>query len=140
MSSIDEITALEHAFIAATTTDEALAFMDGEGHVRYDYLSPLQMVGPEALRASFDLFFDNCLEAKGRFLSLHVEASDTVGVAFSNMHFTWKDAQGKPAQAAFRITHALRRKKSGADWKIFHSHVSFPMNPETGACDTQLLA
>lgn len=133
----EEITALEHAFIAATTTDQAMAFMD-EDHVRYDYVAPLQMVGGTALRASFDQFFDNCKEPKGRFLSLHVEADERIGVAHSLMHFTWKDPAGVAAEAAFRVTHCLHRKDG--QWKIFHTHVSFPMNPVTGMAEVNLEA
>lgn len=133
----EEITALEHAFIATTTTEQAMAFMD-EDHVRYDYVAPLQFVGGDALRKSFDMFFDSCKEPKGKFLSLHVEAGETVGVAHSLMHFTWKDLAGTPAEAAFRVTHALHKKQG--QWKIFHTHVSFPMNPATGMCETQLKA
>lgn len=133
--SKEQITALEHAFIAAATTDEVMAFMDDD-HVRYDYVAPLQMIGTDALRASFDQFFDNCREPKGRFMSLHVEADDLIGVAHSLMHFTWIDAAGSPAQAAFRVTHCLRKKNDC--WKIFHSHVSFPINPATGTVEMNL--
>ena len=136
MTPIEEIVALEHAFIAARTTEEALAFMEMDGHVRYDYDVPLQRVGAEALREAFSQFFDNCHEPKGSFLSLHVEANEGLGVAHSIMHFTWKNLVGEASEGTFRITHALRRK-AGA-WKIFHTHVSFPMNPATGMAETDL--
>ncbi|MGQ0618997.1 MAG: YybH family protein [Panacagrimonas sp.] len=133
----DEITALEHAFIATTTTEQVMAFMD-EDHVRYDYDMPLQRVGGAALRAAFDQFFDNCKEPVGRFLSLHVEANEGMGVAHSLMHFTWNDLAGKPSEGTFRVTHVLHKKN--AQWKIFHTHVSFPMNPATGRVETNLRA
>jgi ketosteroid isomerase-like protein len=137
MTGKDEITALEHAFIAASSTEEAMRYMEEDGHVRYDYDLPLQRLGAAPLRAAFDQFFDNCRNAKGRFLSLHVEAGDTVGVAHSVMHFTWNDLAGKAVEGTFRITHALRRR-GASPWKIYHSHVSFPMNPATGMVETNL--
>lgn len=137
--SKEQIAALEHAFIVATTTDEVMAFMDDD-HVRYDDVAPLQMTGPADPRASFDQFFDNCREPGGHFMSLQVEveADDRIGVAHSLMHFTWKDATGTPAEAAFRVTHCLRKK--GDHWKIYHSHVSFPINPATGMAEMNLNA
>lgn len=131
----DEITAIEHRFIAAASTAEAMAFMD-EDHVRYDYVAPLEMVGGAALRNSFDQFFDNCKNARGRFMSLHVEAGEHMGVAHSLMHFTWEDRAGAHAEAAFRVTHCFHKK--GGAWKIFHTHVSFPMNPASGMAETNL--
>ena len=129
MNAVEDITALEHAFIAATSTEEVMAYMDPD-HVRYDYAAPLQLQGAAALREAFDAFFTLCSAPKGQFLTLHVEASDELGVAHSIMHFAWQDAAGAPHEGTFRVTHVLRHHADG--WKIFHSHVSLPLDPATG--------
>jgi ketosteroid isomerase-like protein len=133
----DEITAIEHQFIAATNSEEIMVFMDDD-HVRYDYVAPLQSIGAAALRASFDQFFADCKNPKGRFITLNVVADEQMGVAHSLMHFTWSAASGAPAEAAFRVTHCFHKKQQ--QWKIFHTHVSFPMNPTTGMSETNLKA
>lgn len=130
-----EITAIEHAFIAATTTEQIMAFMDDD-HIRYDYVSPLQSIGGAALRASFDQFFASCKDPRGRFMSLHVEADEQMGVAHSLMHFTWTDVTAVPSEAVFRVTHCFHKKNG--QWKIFHTHVSFPMDAVTGMAEINL--
>lgn len=131
----DEITAIEHQFIAATTTDQIMAFMD-EDHIRYDYVAPLQSIGGAALRASFDQFFAGCKNPRGRFMSLHVVADEQFGVAHSLMHFTWVSATAVPEESAFRVTHCFHKKNG--QWKIFHTHVSFPMDPISGMAEINL--
>ncbi|MGH7966710.1 MAG: YybH family protein [Candidatus Binatia bacterium] len=131
----EEITAIEHKLIAATSTDEFMAFMD-EATVRYDYLPPLQYVGGPAVRANLALFFDNAKNAKGKFVSLDVTADEQLGIAYSLMYFTWTGPDGKPAEATFRVTHCFHKAKG--EWKIFHSHVSFPINPATGQAEMNL--
>lgn len=131
----DEITAIEHQFIAATNTDEIMVFMDDD-HIRYDYVTPLQSIGAAALRASFDQFFASCKDPRGRFMELNVVADEQLGVAHSLMHFTWSTAEGASDEAAFRVTHCFHKKQGR--WKIFHTHVSFPMNPATGMAEINL--
>ena len=53
----------------------------------------------------------------------------------SVQHFTWKDKDGKPMEATFRVTDALHKVKG--QWKIFHSHISVPVDPATGKGDMQ---
>jgi len=131
-----EITALEHKLIAATTADEAMAFQDEKDIVLYDYLVPLQYVGGKAVRADFEKFFSSAKDIKGNFVSLRVVANGKLGVANSIQHFTWTDKDGKPGEGTFRITDAWHKTKDG--WKIFHTHVSFPFNPETGKIEMNL--
>ena len=131
-----EITALEHKLIAATTADEAMTFQDEKDIVLYDYLVPLQYVGGKAVRADFEKFFSGAKDIKGNFVSLRVMANGKLGVANSIQHFTWTDKDGKPGEGTFRITDAWQKTKDG--WKIFHTHVSFPFNPETGKIEMNL--
>lgn len=131
-----EITALEHKLLAATTADEAIAFMNKKDIVLYDYVVPLQFVGGKAVRAHFKEFFSNAKNIKGDFVSLHVVGGGKIGVAYSIQHFTWTDNNGKPGEGTFRVTNCWQKIKDG--WKIFHSHVSFPINPENDKAEMNL--
>ena len=131
-----EITALEHKVIAATNTNEFMAFADEKNIVLYDYVRPLQYVGAKAVRADLDNFFNNAKNAKGEFVALDVIADGNVAVARSLQHFTWTDKDGKPAEATFRVTDGWH--KVDGKWKLFHSHVSFPMDAATGKAEMNL--
>jgi ketosteroid isomerase-like protein len=130
-----EITALEHKALASTTAEEFMAVID-EDVVLYDYVVPLQFKGAKAVRSRVEEFFKEKNNAKGEFVSLHVEANGELGVAHSLQHFTWTDKEGKPGEATFRVTDCWR--KSNGQWKIFHFHVSYPLNPESGKVEMNL--
>ena len=131
-----EITALEHKLIAATSADEAMAFQDEKEIVLYDYLVPLQYVGATAVRADFEKFFSSAKNIKADFVSLRVIAGGKVGVAHSIQHFTWTDKDGKPGEGTFRVTDGWQKVKG--QWKLFHTHVSFPIDPATGKAEMNL--
>lgn len=131
-----EITALEHKIIAATSTDEFMAFADEKNIVLYDYARPLQYAGVKAVRADLDNFFNNAKNLKGEFVALDVVADGNVGVARSLQHFTWTDKDGKPAEATFRVTDGWH--KVNGKWKLFHSHVSVPIDAATGKAEMNL--
>jgi ketosteroid isomerase-like protein len=131
-----EITALENKLIAATTTDEAMSFQDEKEIVLYDFIVPLQNVGGKSVRAQFDKFFSSAKDIKANFVSLRVEANGKLGVAHSIQHFSWADKDGKAQEGTFRVTDAWHKTKDG--WKIFHTQVSAPMNPETGKTEMNL--
>ena len=131
-----EITALEHKIIAATNTDEFMAFADEKNIVLYDYVRPLQYAGAKAVRADLDNFFNDAKNTKGEFVALDVVADGKLGVARSLQHFTWTDKDGKPSEATFRVTNCWH--KVNRQWKLFHSHVSFPIDPATGKAEMNL--
>jgi len=131
-----EITALEHKAIAATNTDEFMAFADEKNIVFYDYVRPLQYVGAKAVRATLDNFFNNAKNVKGELVALDVVADEGVGIARSLQHFTWTDKDGKPAEATFRVTDGWH--KVNGKWKLFHSHISFPIDAATGKAEMNL--
>jgi len=131
-----EITALEHKLIAATSADEAMAFQDEKEIVLYDYIAPLQYVGAKAVRADLDNFFNNAKNAKGEFVALNVVSDGKLGVARSLQHFTWTDKDGKPGEGTFRVTDCWH--KVNGQWKLFHTHVSFPIDPATSKAEMNL--
>jgi ketosteroid isomerase-like protein len=126
----EEITALEHKCIAAQNADEAMACYDPNDVAIYDFQPPLVYSGKEAVQKDLADFFNNAKNIKGRFLQLLVVTDGKLGVANSIQHFTWTGKDGKPMEANFRVTDCLH--KVNGQWKIFHSHVSVPVDPTTG--------
>jgi ketosteroid isomerase-like protein len=132
------ITNLEHRCIAATSTEEAakLGCFDEADIVLYDFIPPLQYSGAKAVRGDLDNFFNNAKDVKGEFIELEVVTDGKLGVAHSIQHFTWTGKDGKPVEATVRVTDALH--KVNGRWKIFHTHVSVPVNPDTGKGEMNL--
>ena len=131
-----EITVLEHKVIAATSADDAMTFQDEKEIVLYDYVMPLQYVGGKAVRADFEKFFSSAKNVKGDFVTLRVIADGEVGIAHSIQHFTWTDKDGKPGEGTFRVTDGWQKVKG--QWKLFHTHVSFPIDAATGKAEMNL--
>ncbi|MGH7932827.1 MAG: YybH family protein [Candidatus Binataceae bacterium] len=125
-----EITAFEHKCIAAKNADEAMACFDPKEIVLYDFMPPLKYSGKQAVYQDLTNFFTNAKDVKGEFLELDVVADGKLGVANSIQHFTWTGKDGKPMEGNFRVTDSLH--KVGGKWKIFHSHISVPVDPATG--------
>jgi len=137
-SSKQEITDLEHKCIAATSTDEAasLGCFDQNDIVLYDFIPPLKYSGAQAVRGDLDNFFNNAKNVKGEFVELSVVTDGKLGVARSIQHFTWTGKDGKPMDATLRVTDVLHR--TGGKWKVFHTHVSVPVDPNTGKAEMNL--
>jgi ketosteroid isomerase-like protein len=131
-----EIVQIEQKALDATTADELVAFYDSNDIITYDYIAPLQYVGAKAVHEDVDKFFSKTKDLKGDFLDLKVDTDGTMGVAHSLQHFTWKDLDGKPHEAAFRVTNCYHRVNG--EWKIFHMHTSFPIDPATGQAQMNL--
>jgi ketosteroid isomerase-like protein len=133
-----EITELEHKCIAATSTDQAesLGCFDKNDIVLYDFIPPLEYSGAQAVRGDLDNFFNNAKDVKGEFLQLDVVTDGRLGVARSIQHFTWTGKDGKPMEATLRVTDAWH--KAEGKWKVFHTHVSVPVNPTTGKAEMNL--
>jgi len=104
--------------------------------VVYDFTPPLEYAGDKAVRGDFNNFFNNVKDAKGKFVQLHVVTDGKLGIAYSIQHFTWTSKDGKPMEATLRVTDALH--KTDGKWKVFHTHVSVPVNPETGKGEMDL--
>jgi ketosteroid isomerase-like protein len=131
-----EITDIENKALDANTADELTAFYDPNDIITYDYIPPLEYVGAKAVHADVDKFFSNTKDLKGNFIDLQVETDGTMGVAHSLQHFTWTDKNGKPQEATFRVTNCYH--KVNGEWKIFHMHTSFPVDPATWKAETNL--
>ena len=137
-NSKQEITDLEHKCIAATSTDQAASIgcFDENDIVLYDFIPPLEYSGDKAVRGDLDNFFNNAKNVKGEFRQLQVVTDGKLGIVYSIQHFTWTSKDGKPMEATLRVTDAWH--KAGGKWKIFHTHVSVPVNPATDKAEMDL--
>jgi ketosteroid isomerase-like protein len=137
-SAKQDITDLEHKCITATSADQAasLGCFDETDIVLYDFIPPLEYSGDKAVRADLNNFFNNAKNVKGEFRELQVVTDGKLAIVHSIQHFTWTGKDGKPMEATFRVTDGLH--KAGGKWKIFHTHVSVPVNPDTGKAEMDL--
>jgi len=131
-----QITELEHKLIAATSADEALKYYDPNKVSVFDFEPPLQYVGEAAVHTDFNNFFANAKDVKGEFLQIDVVTDGRLGIVNSIQHFTWTSKDGKPMSATLRVTDSLH--KVDGEWKIFHSHISVPVDPATGQAQMDL--
>lgn len=131
-----EIEALEHKCAGAPTVDQLMACYEPAGDlVVYDIGTPGEFDGPQAVRADLQNDFDNMKNPKVEFLSLHVVSDGQMALANSVQRFTGTDKSGKPVDMTLRVTDVWQKQKG--DWKIIHSHVSFPIDMATGKPDMQ---
>ena len=127
-SAKDEITAVEHKLVAATSTEQFMEYIDEKEIVLYSFVLPLQYKGARAVRERTDRAFD-VKELKVEFVDLDVVADDTLGVARSIQHITWKDKDGKPREGTWRLTDVFHKVEG--KWKLIHMHASVPIDPAT---------
>lgn len=135
-SNKEQITNIEHKIMDATSTDEAMKYIDQNDIDFYDFVPPLQYKGASAVHGDLDNFFNNAKDVKGNFVELHVVTDGKLGIAYSIQHFTWKGKDGKEMDGTFRVTDVYH--KVDGQWKEFHSHVSVPVDPKTGQAQMDL--
>jgi ketosteroid isomerase-like protein len=127
---------IESKMIATTNTDDLMKYYDPNDVVVYDFAGPLEYKGNAAVRADFDAAFAGFIDAKGEFVELEVVTDGKLGIARSIQHFTFKDKDGKPQEATFRVTDVFH--KVDGKWKAIQTHVSAPMDPKTGMTQMNL--
>jgi ketosteroid isomerase-like protein len=131
-----EIEALEHKCAEAPTVDQLMSCYEPGGDlVVYDIGTPREYDGQQAVRADFQNFFDSMKNPKVEFVSMHVVTDGKMALANSVQHFSANDKSGKPVDMTFRVTDVWQKQKG--DWKIIHTHVSFPTDMATGKADMQ---
>jgi ketosteroid isomerase-like protein len=131
-----QIEDLEHKCASATTVDDLMACYDSNNDiVVYDLETPREFDGTKAVRGDFQNFFDNFKNPKIEFVSLHVVTDGKMGFANSIQHFTGTDKAGKPVDLTFRVTDVWH--KVNGQWKMIHTHVSFPIDMASGKADMQ---
>ena len=132
----NEIEALEHKCAEATSVDQLMTcYAPGDDLVVYDIGTPREFDGQRAVRADFQNFFDTMKNPKVEFVSLHVVTDGKMALANSVQHFTGTDKSGKPMDMTFRVTDVW--EKQGSQWRMIHTHVSFPTDMASGKADMQ---
>jgi len=134
--SKSEVEALEHKCAEATSVDQLMTcYAPGDDLVVYDIGTPREFDGQKQVRADFQNFFDTTKNPKVEFLSLHVVTDGKMALANSVQHFTGTDKSGKPVDMTFRVTDVWQ--KQADQWKMIHTHVSFPTDMVSGKADMQ---
>jgi ketosteroid isomerase-like protein len=127
-----EISDLEHKIATVTTGDEAMKYYDSE-YVLFDVMGPpREFAGQKALHDHNDEF-SGYKDVKVDFLELQVISDGKLALARSVQHYAAKDQNGKPIESTFRQTDVWR--KTNGQWKLIHTHVSYPIDMKTGKAD-----
>ena len=106
--------------------------------VYFDVVPPLQYVGSAALRGRFQQWFDGwagSIDMEVRDLT--VLSRGEIAVAHWLSRASGIRTNGREAGSWVRATNCCQRSNDG--WWITHEHVSWPVDPETGSADMELL-
>jgi uncharacterized protein (TIGR02246 family) len=116
---------------------EALVARVAPGIVSFDALPPLQRIGPEAIRARLQEWFewyDGPIGYEVR--DLRVTTSDDIAFAHFLYHVTGKMTNAKAVDMWVRTTMGL--EKADGVWVIAHEHNSVPFDAESGKASLDL--
>jgi ketosteroid isomerase-like protein len=129
------ITNLERQLATSTTGDEVMNYLDGGEDVSFFDMNgpPLEFAGQKAIRDHIDKDFSGYKDVKVNFLELKVISDGKLALATSVQHVTSKGPDGKPVDIIFRQTDLWRN--AHGQWKLVHSHASFPVDIKTGMAD-----
>lgn len=102
----------------------------------YDVWPPLR-VGPERVHADFEYFFENFRDISVQLLDVTIVCSGDLAVARSiqDQSATVK-ADNRRVRIVVRVTDALT--KSDGQWRIFHEHLSVPVDILSGRAHLEL--
>ncbi len=129
-----QIAELERKYIVTTDPDEIMKYWSsGDDVVLFDVITPREFAGYKAIRDDLAAASSGNKDIKVDFLELQVISDGKLALARSVQHYTAKDRNGKPVDATFRLTHIWR--KTNGQWKIIHSHASYPVDMKTGKAD-----
>ena len=125
-----EISDLEHKMAVTTDPDEVMkGWESGDDVVLFDVMGPREFVGQKAIHDHL-AEFSGYKDVKVDFLELKVISDGKLALARSVQHFTAKDQDGKPIESTLRVTDIWRN--TNGQWKLIHSHVSYPVDMKTG--------
>jgi ketosteroid isomerase-like protein len=135
---VTKLEALEDRFVTALKAKDVDAIMQlcvpDESLVVFDVTPPRQRNGSQAYRKDWeDVFnrYDGPLEAE--ISDEDVTARSDVAYVSSIHHVTGTMKGGKNVDYTVRVTDGF--KKINGKWLIAHTHVSFPIDPQTGKAD-----
>jgi ketosteroid isomerase-like protein len=127
-----EISDLEHKAAVATNPDQTMKLYEsGDDVVLFDVIPPRELRGQKAIHDHLAVYSGN--KIKVDFLELQVISDGKLALARSVQHLTGENANGKPIDVIFRNTDIWR--KANGQWKLIHTHASFPVDLRTGKAD-----
>jgi ketosteroid isomerase-like protein len=137
-ADIDEILKIERILLRGTSTDMVLNYYEPDV-VRYTFVPPHQMVGHEAVAAYFDaMFAANRSDSKAEFITEPVVVLEgNHAVVYCMEQYNWTELDGSPFECVFRVTDCFH--KVDGKWKIYHAHISVPLNYDTGLIQMTLV-
>jgi ketosteroid isomerase-like protein len=80
--------------------------------------------------------FANFIDHKGEFVELVLVTDGKLSVARSIKHFTFKDKDGKPQEATFRVTDVFH--KVDGKGRVIQTHIFAPTDRKTGLTEMNL--
>ena len=95
-----------------------------DNFVMYDVPEPFQLVGINAYRKTWDLFFKYTKPGVLNFHELIIIADEHVGFAYAKMQCANKSDTIDFVPLDFRLTIGL--KKVNGQWTVLHEHHSIP--------------
>jgi uncharacterized protein (TIGR02246 family) len=133
-----KIRALEAQFAAAFNAKNADAIMKvyvpDESLVVFDVVPPRQYVGAKAFRKDWQDFFASIKgPLKFEISDLEVATDGRLGYGHSIQRVSGTNSKGQPIDLTLRVTDVYRKVKG--NWLIVHTHVSVPVDLDTGKPD-----
>ena len=102
--------------------------------VAFDAFPPREYNGAAAYRKDYEGFFAAYPgPVQSHVSDTVVKVVGSVAYAYGVDHWTVTDAQHKKTEMTFRFTDVFT--KENGKWLVVHEHVSFPVDPATGAAD-----
>ena len=101
------------------------------GTVLFDGLAPGNYTGVDAIKQAFGAQLVGVARVETTFHDRHVEVSGDLGVARSIQDLNVTMDDGSSRRVICRVTDILNR--IAGEWKITHQHISYPIDPATGA-------
>ncbi len=103
---------------------DAIIAFHSEDVVMYDVPEPFQLIGLDAYRKTWDLFFKYTKPGMFNIHELNIIADEQVAFAFGKLECADKSNSKDYIPLNFRLTMGLKKIKG--EWTILHEHHSIP--------------
>lgn len=135
---VADVKAVEDRFVAAFKAKDVNAIMQlcvpDDSLVVFDVHPPLQYIGARTYRKDWENAFNSFASPLDVQVSdLDVTAGPEVAFVRSIHHVSGTTKDGKKRDYTVRVTDGLR--KINGQWLIVHSHVSVPVEMQSGKAD-----
>jgi ketosteroid isomerase-like protein len=133
-----EITELHERWFQASRDKDLDASMEPMSRdiVSYDHSAPLQFTDIEAIREECRIGFEAADDLEWTVPDLRIEVESDLAVAWGLNRMRTHRSDGTDSVTWSRGTRVFRRVDGRG--RMIHQHVSFPVDPSTGAAATGL--